>query len=121
MRFPATAPFHQFDWCGRGVTTVSCKNHGLFAVEDKVRAEDFESENPLLLKRTRNSDFPRVFAVFIHSWNGSSQSARPAAQASFCSSRVFFWLISLAFSAVKVSRSINSLRNESKTFFWPSS
>ena len=33
---------------------------GFFAVENKVRAKHFLSENPLLLKKTLNSDFTRV-------------------------------------------------------------
>ena len=37
---------------------------GFFAVEDKVRAKHLLGKNPLLGKRTRNSDFTRVFSGY---------------------------------------------------------
>ena len=49
----------KFDQCR---PRFDARTTGFFAVEDKVRAEDFKSENPLLLKRSRNSDFTRVFS-----------------------------------------------------------
>src|SRR5580692_13151354 len=42
---------------------------------------------------------PAFLAVLIQFWNGSSQSARPFKSALICSSKDFFRLIPLAFSA----------------------